>query len=106
MSNGTIIIGSLDDKELMSAINKLAKDINKKMGDESSGSSTVVGAFASGIKAMEDRLVKFSQNANKTVESIKKTFTDLGTTYDELAKAMQKAANIDLSAFPVGDPEV
>lgn len=99
MSKGTIIIGSLDDKELMSAINKLAKDINAKMGDESSGKSTVVGAFASGIKAMEDRLVKFNQNAGKTVESIKKTFTELGVTYDELAKAMQKAANIDLSAL-------
>ena len=38
-------------------------------------------------------------NKRECSRFIEKAFTELGVTYDELAKAMQKAANIDLSAL-------
>ena len=84
-TDATIIVGKLDGSELEASINKLVETVNKKM-DEAKTS------FDTSIHAMEATLQVFSQKAKTSVSDIKDAFKQLGTTFDDFAKAMQKAA--------------
>lgn len=91
MANGTIILGSLDDKALQSAIDKLAKDVDTKMGG-------VAKKFDDNIQLMQASMQTFADRAKVMSSGIKNTFAELGTTYDDFAKAMQKAAQATTKA--------
>ena len=83
-SDATIIVGSLNDKELRNAIDNLVKMVDDKMLEAAQ-------SFDAGISLMEQSLRRFSTNAATTVNDIKQAFTKLGTTFDDFAKAMSKA---------------
>ena len=83
-SDATIIVGSLNDKELRNAIDNLVKMVDDKMLEAAQ-------SFDAGISLMEQSLRRFSTNAATTVNDIKQEFTKLGTTFDDFAKAMAKA---------------
>lgn len=83
-NDATIIVGKLDSHELENSINKLVQTVNNKMLDAAT-------AFDKGIASMEQSLKTFSSNAKTTVNDIKQAFTQLGTTFDDFAKAMAKA---------------
>lgn len=83
--NATIIGASLDSKVLENAINKLVRDVNE-------GMLKAADNFDAGVQLMESSLRSFSVNAKTTATEIKDTFRQLGTTFDDFAKAMQKAS--------------
>lgn len=83
--NATIIGASLDSKVLENAINKLVRDVNE-------GMLKAADNFDAGVQLMESSLKSFSVNAKTTATEIKDTFRQLGTTFDDFAKAMQKAS--------------
>lgn len=83
--NATIIGASLDSKFLENAINKLVRDVNE-------GMLKAADNFDAGVQLMESSLRSFSVNAKTTATEIKDTFRQLGTTFDDFAKAMQKAS--------------
>lgn len=83
--NATIIGASLDSKVLENAIKKLVRDVNE-------GMLKAADNFDAGVQLMESSLKSFSVNAKTTATEIKDTFRQLGTTFDDFAKAMQKAS--------------
>ncbi len=84
--NPTIIGASLDDSALENAIKKLVSDVND-------GMLKAADNFDAGVQLMEGSLKTFSTSAKTTAKEIKDTFTQLGMTFDNFAKAMEKAAN-------------
>lgn len=85
-NDATIIVGKLNSDELEKSIEKLVKTVNDKMLDASV-------SFDTGIGLMEQSLKTFGQNAKTTVNDIKQAFTQLGTTFNDFAKAMAKATS-------------
>ena len=90
-TDATIIVGKLDSDELEKSIDKLVRTVNDKMDNAAT-------AFSNNIGKMETALNTFATNANTAVNNIKQAFTQLGTTYEDFAKAMAKA-----STPPSGD---
>lgn len=85
-NDATIIVGKLNSDELEKSIEKLVKTVNDKMLD-------AAVSFDTGIGLMEQSLKTFGQNAKTTVNDIKQAFTQLGTTFNDFAKAMAKATS-------------
>ena len=84
--NGAVIItGKLDDTELTKSIDKLVKTIDNKLG-------IAAQHFEQNIGRMQLSLDSFAKNANTKVGEIKTAFQQLGTTYDQFARAMERAA--------------
>lgn len=85
-NNGAVIITvKLDDSELKKSIDKLVIDIDNKLG-------IAAQHFEQNIGRMQSSLHSFAQNANTRVTEIKNAFQQLGTTYDQFARAMERAA--------------
>lgn len=85
-TDATIIVGSLNDKQLRNAIDKLVEMIDKKMLEAAE-------TFDAGVSLMEQSLRRFSTSARTSVNDIKQAFTQLGTTYDDFARAMARATS-------------
>lgn len=84
--NGAVIItGKLDDTELTKSIDKLVRTVDDKLG-------IAAQHFEQNIGRMQLSLHSFAQNANTKVGEIKTAFQQLGTTYDQFARAMERAA--------------
>lgn len=84
--NGAVIItGKLDDTELTKSIDKLVRTVDDKLGIAASH-------FEQNIMRMQISLDSLARNANTKVGEIKNSFQQLGTTFDQFAKAIEKAA--------------
>lgn len=90
-NDATIIVGKLNSQELENSITKLVNMVNNKMLDAAE-------AFDTGVALMEQSLKTFSNKAKTTVNDIKQAFSQLGTTFDDFAKAMAKATSAAGSA--------
>lgn len=85
MEASSIIVGKLDSQALEKAIDDIVVKIDGGMHKASS-------SFDIGIELMQGSLNTFSKNAKATVNDIANSFKQLGTTFDEFAKAMNKAS--------------
>ena len=85
--NGAVIItGKLDDTELTKSIDKLVDTVDKKLGKAAE-------TFENNIGRMNTALHNFTQGAKNEVNEIRTTFSAMGTAFDTLRKAIEKAAN-------------
>lgn len=85
MAEAVIIAGKLSDGQLRRAINKLVKDVDDKM-------QTLAIKFDDSVQMMQNSLNTFANTANTRVSQIKQTFAQMGTTFQDFATAMERAA--------------
>lgn len=85
--NGAVIItGKLDDTELTKSIDKLVDTVDEKLGKAAE-------TFENNIGRMDTALRNFTQGAKNEINEIRTTFSAMGTAFDTLRKAIEKAAN-------------
>lgn len=85
MEASSLIIGKLDSKALEKAIDDIVAKID-------GGMYKAASSFDTGLELMQGALNTFSRNAKTTVKEISDSFKQLGTTFDEFAKAMEKSS--------------
>lgn len=83
--NPTVISVHLDDEKLRKSIDKLVSNIHTKL-------SEAAQKFDTNIGKMQTSLNNFAANAKITAKDIKDTFTSLGMSFEQFARAMQRAA--------------
>ena len=86
MADATIITAKLDDKELKKSIKDIADTIETKITND------LKQKFDSAFSSMTQALNTFSSQGKHTARDIKDAFTQMGVTFNQFAKAMQKAA--------------
>lgn len=86
MADATIITAKLDDKELKKSIKDIADTIETKITND------LKQKFDSAFSSMTQALNTFSSQGKQTARDIKDAFTQMGMTFNQFAKAMQKAA--------------
>ena len=85
--NGAVIItGRLDDTELIRSIDKLVQEVDTKLGKAAE-------TFENNIGRMQTALDNFANSAKNKVNEIRTSFSAMGTAFDTLRKAIEKAAN-------------
>lgn len=82
---GVIIKADLKEEDLTRKIDKLVQDVDNKFKD-------MAEKVDASIQKVATSLGNFKTTAQTNVQEIKNAFQQLGTTFDQFAKAMEKAA--------------
>ena len=85
MPEAVIISAGLDTSALDRAINKLVSEVDTKL-------SNAATQFETNIGRMQNALNTFAQNARTRVADIQQSFAAMGTTFQNFATAMERAA--------------
>lgn len=84
-NDATLIVGHLSDAELRASIDRLVNDVNDKF-------IVAAGTADASIEAMEKAMRRFGNTTKSVITDIKDMFKQMGTTFDDFAKAMERAA--------------
>lgn len=82
---GVIINAKLDSENLTQQIDELVNSVTKKFNDMATNIQESVDKVKTSIRSIKD-------TARSNVSQIKQAFDQLGTTFDNFARAMQRAA--------------
>jgi len=94
MPEAVIISAGLDTSALDRAINKLVSEVDTKL-------SNAATQFETNIGRMQNALNRFAQDARTRVTDIQQSFAAMGTTFQDFATAMERAARA-ASSTPTG----
>ena len=83
-NDATVIVGHLDDNELMKSINKMVQDIN-------TATSQMTSTFNSAISKMEAAAKRFGDNQGEMTARTKRESRERVATLDKEAQALQEA---------------
>jgi len=91
MADAVIISAGLDTTALDRAINKLVNDVENKLDN-------AAHQFERNIGRMQIALDSLARNARTRVNDIQQSFTAMGTTFQDFATAMERAARAAAAA--------
>lgn len=91
MAEAVIISAGLDSENLTKAIDKLVRDVDNKLGN-------AAHQFEKNIGRMQIALNSLAQNASARVADIQSSFAAMGTTFQNFATAMERAARAAAAA--------
>lgn len=91
MADAVIISAGLDSENLTKAIDKLVRDVDNKLGN-------AAHQFEKNIGRMQIALNSLAQNASARVADIQSSFAAMGTTFQNFATAMERAARAAAAA--------
>lgn len=91
MADAVIISAGLDSENLTKAIDKLVRDVDNKLGN-------AAHQFEKNIGRMQVALNSLAQNASARVADIQSSFAAMGTTFQNFATAMERAARAAAAA--------
>lgn len=85
--NPTVIAVHLDDEKLRKSIDKLVTHINTKL-------KSAAQKFDTNVGKMQTTLNNFAASAKVAANDIKNTFSSMGMSFEQFARAMRRAAQV------------
>lgn len=86
MTEGTIILGKLEDKQLKDSINSLVAEVAGK-------ADSMATAFESAVGRMKDAMKDFATSQKASVDTMREAWRGMATSFDSMARAQGEAVS-------------